>query len=72
MLRAAFMDTLGDPAERRYMVTILADSTPASLSITGADVIGMKSGDIVALGSQIITPTDTYLAFEDGEFTIRG
>ena len=71
-LRAALIDTLGDPSERRYLVTIMSDSTPASLAITGADVEGMEDGDIIATGSQIITPTDTYLAFEDGQFTIRG
>lgn len=71
-LRAALIDTLGDPGERRYLVTIMSDSTPASLAITGADVEGMEDGDIIATGSQIITPTDTYLAFEDGQFTIRG
>lgn len=68
MLRLAFADTLGDPTERRYLCTILSDDTPASLNITGADVIGMKSGDIIALGSQIISPTDNYIAFEDGLF----
>ena len=68
MLRLAFADTLGDPTERRYLCTILADSTPASLTITGADVIGMKAGDIIAIGSQIITPTENFLAFEDGLF----
>ena len=71
MLRAALIDTLGDPSERRYMVTIMSDSDPVSLSITGTDVIGMEDGDIIACGSQIITPTDVYLAFQDGEFIIK-
>lgn len=72
MLRAAIVDTLGDPTERRYMVTIMSDVEPASLSITGADVEGMEDGDIIAVGSQIISPTDNYLAFADGEFKVKG
>ena len=71
MLRAAFMDTLGDPSERKSLVTIMSDSDPVSLSITGSDVIRMEDGDIIACGSQIITPTDVYLAFQDGEFIIK-
>lgn len=70
-LRAALIDTLGDPSERRYMVTIMSDSDPVSLSINGSDVIGMEDGDIIACGSQIITPTDVYLAFQDGEFIVK-
>ena len=71
MLRAAFMDSVGDPGERRFIVTIMSDVEPASLTVTGADVEGMADVDIVACGSQIISPTDTYLAFEDGLFKVR-
>lgn len=66
------MDTLGDPSERRYLVTIMCDTTPASLTITGSDVEGMEDDDIVAAGSQIICPTENYLAFEDGVFKQKG
>ena len=68
MLRAAIIDTLGDPEDRRYMCTIMSDTEPATLTITGADVIGMEDGDTIAVGSQIISPTGNYLAFEDGVF----
>lgn len=68
MLRAAFIDTLGDPQERRYLCTIMSDVEPANLTISGTDVVGMEDGDIIAVGSQIISPTSTYLAFEDGVF----
>lgn len=69
MLRAAFVDTLGNPDDRRYIATIMADVEPATLTgLTGSDVIGMQDGDIIAVGSQIISPTSNYLAFEDGNF----
>lgn len=71
MLRAAIVDTLGDPDERRYLCTIMSDVEPTSLQITGTDVIGMEDGDIIAVGSQIISPTSNYLAFEDGNFKMK-
>ena len=50
-------------------VVLLSDSTPASLTVTGADVPGLNSDDVIAVGSVLITPTANYIAFEDGEFT---
>ena len=50
-------------------VVLLSDDTPASLTVTGADVAGLNSDDVIAVGSVLITPTANYIAFEDGEFT---
>lgn len=48
---------------------LLSPDTPASLTITGADVEGLNDSDVIAVGSVLITPTANYIAFEDGEFT---
>lgn len=56
----------GSEAKR---VVLLSDSTPASLTVTGADVEGMSQGDVIAAGSVLITPGANYIAFEDGVFT---
>lgn len=48
---------------------LLAESTPSSLTITGADVDGMGETDTIAAGSVLITPGANYIAFEDGTFT---
>lgn len=50
-------------------VVLLSDSAPASLTMTGADVEGLNSDDVIATGSVLITPSANYIAFEDGEFT---
>ena len=49
-------------------VLLLADDTPASLTITGADVPGMEADDVIASGSVLIAPSANYIAFEDGVF----
>lgn len=48
---------------------LLSGTTPASLSLTGADVVGMNEDDVIAAGSVLITPSANYIAFEDGTFT---
>ena len=53
-------------------VVLLSTETPSSLTITGADVEGLNSGDVIAAGSVLITPTANYIAFEDGKFTRKG
>lgn len=53
----------------RVMAIILADDTPASLEISGADVDGLNDDDVIAAGSVLITPDKNYIAFEDGVFT---
>ena len=50
-------------------VVLLADDTPASLSLTGADVPGLNAGDVIAAGSVLIAPSANYVAFTDGTFT---
>lgn len=51
---------------------ILADETPASLTIDGSDVDGLSDDDILAPGSIIISPSKNYIAFEEGVFTEKG
>lgn len=51
---------------------ILSDDTPASLEIDGSDVDDMPADYKFAPGSEIITPTGNYVAFEDGVFTAIG
>ena len=52
-----------------WRTVIVADETPASLTITGADVDGMQDNDVLAVGSVLITPDKNYIAFADGVFT---
>lgn len=61
--------TNGKNEARRYECVLLSASTPASLTVTGADVDGMDDNAVIAKGSTIITPDENYLAFEDGVFT---
>ncbi len=58
----------GDGTEAKRVV-LLSDETPASLTITGADVPGLNNDDVIAAGSVLITPSANYIAFEDGAFT---
>lgn len=51
---------------------ILSDDTPASLTIDGSDVDGLGDDDVLAPGSKIITPSEEYVAFEEGVFTLMG
>lgn len=53
-------------------VVLLSDETPASLTITGADVPGLNEGDVIAAGSVLIAPGANYIAFTDGAFTEKG
>lgn len=55
----------------RVMAIILADEAPASLEITGADVDGLDDEAVIAAGSVLITPSENYIAFEDGVFTLK-
>ena len=53
-------------------VVLLGGETPASLTVTGADVPGLNDGDVIAAGSVLITPEANYVAFTDGVFTQKG
>lgn len=53
----------------RVRAVILASTTPASLSISGADVEDLGSEYVIAAGSVLITPGANYIAFADGVFT---
>lgn len=50
----------------------LSIDTPASLEISGGDVEGLSEGEVISIGSVLITPTANYIAFEDGVFTQKG
>lgn len=56
----------------KHRILILADDTPSSLTMTGADVPGLNAADVIAAGSVLIAPNANYIAFEDGEFTLKG
>lgn len=55
--------------DQKVRCILLSTETPESLIITGADVEGLDSHDIIAAGSVLITPEGNYIAFEDGVFT---
>ena len=54
------------------IVLVVSSTTPASLTITGADVDGLKDDYVLAAGSVIVTPNKNYIAFADGTFTEKG
>lgn len=56
----------------RWQVSLVSESVPASLSITGADVDEMDDTAIIAVGSVLVTPDTDFVAFEDGVFTQKG
>ena len=68
---ATSLEFAGRTAENKnkWIATISSETTPAELTITGADVENMTDGDILAAGSVIITPSENFYAFEDGTFT---
>lgn len=53
----------------RARVVIVAETAPASLSISGADVEELGPDYVIAAGSLLITPAANYIAFADGVFT---
>lgn len=54
------------------IVLVVSSTTPASLTITGSDVEGLKDDYVLAAGSVIVTPNKNYIAFVDGTFTEKG
>lgn len=55
-----------------YRALLVADATPASLELTGADVSNMNADDKIDVGSVLLTPDGTYLAYSEGVFTAKG
>jgi len=53
---------------KKGRVTVLSSTTPASLTITGADVDGLPDDYVLAAGSVLVTPDKNYIAFADGVF----
>lgn len=66
------LESLEPITATRGKAVILADDTPASLEITGADVDGLADDYVFAQGSLLITPSANYIAFADGVFTEKG
>ena len=54
------------------IVLVVSPTEPSSLTITGADVEGLKDDYVLAAGSVIVTPNKNYIAFADGTFTEKG
>lgn len=77
-MKAVYIETLENlspvagPNGALVRAVILADETPASLTIDGSDVDGLSDDDVLAVGSVLITPTTNYIAFADGVFTVKG
>ena len=59
-------------APKKGIAVLLADSTPASLTIDGSDVTGVADDFVFAAGSVLVTPSANYIAFADGVFTEKG
>jgi hypothetical protein len=73
MITVIEVENVGRPdASEAKRVVLLSTGTPASLTMTGADVPGLNDDDIIAAGSVLITPCANYIAFEDGVFTQKG
>lgn len=74
-MKAVYADVISNTAPEipgyRVMTVILADQTPDSLEISGADVDGLNDDAVIAAGSVLITPSENYIAFEDGVFTLK-
>lgn len=55
-------------------VVILSDTdiSTDTVEITGADVDGMASGEIISRASVLIAPNANFIAFSDGVFKKKG
>lgn len=54
---------------KRGRAIILSATIPPSLEITGADVEGVPDDYVFAVGSILVTPSNTYICYDDGVFT---
>ncbi len=52
--------------KRVKRVHLLADPTPDSLQLTGADLPGVEPDAVLAAGSTLRTPERAYLLYVDG------
>lgn len=67
------LESMEPITENKGKVVILSETEPENLAgITGADVEGLADDYIIAIGSAIVTPSKTYIAFEDGNFKVTG
>jgi hypothetical protein len=58
-----------DGSDAHRVVLLVNQDVGDSVEITGANVPGLNSDDVIAAGSTLITPSANYVAFEDGVFS---
>jgi hypothetical protein len=58
-----------DGSDAHRVVLLVNQDAGDSVEITGANVPGLNSDDVIAAGSVLITPGANYIAFVDGVFT---
>lgn len=68
MIKAIDVEWKGNLNKRAYLALLVADETPSSLEITGADVEDMDDDTVITAGSIMYTPDGTYMAYSDGVF----
>lgn len=63
-----------DKDSRKKMVVLVSKDEPTedTFTVDPADVEGLEPDDIILVGSVIVTPGGTCVAFADNEFTVRG
>ena len=61
-----------DGSDAHRVVLLSDDDAGDSVELTGANVPGLNSDDVIAAGSVLITPEANYIAFTDGTFTKKG
>lgn len=57
-----------DGTVAKRVVLLSTVSMGESFQLTGSDVPGLNSDDVIAAGSVLITPDANYIAFTDGNF----
>lgn len=63
-----------DGDSRKKMVVLVSADEPTTdtFTVDPADVEGLEPDDIIMVGSVIVTPGGSCVAFEENEFTVRG
>lgn len=58
-----------DGSDAHRVVLLVDQDAGDSVEITGAQIPGLNSDDVIAAGSVLITPSANFIAFSDGVFT---
>lgn len=63
-----------DKESKKKMVVIVSPDEPTedTFQVNAADVEGLEPDDIIMVGSVIVTPGGSCVAFNENEFTVRG